>query len=109
LTGNSACRKNEGTKKQADVFAGGKVWLVSAGVALCLVAAIDSSADHRVALIPRLHAGQALHYQIHGRVQRGVTTQSRVTSMAKPTDLKENISSSCKSPLKKFACRTVGL
>ncbi|HJY89692.1 MAG TPA: hypothetical protein VJ255_05405, partial [Candidatus Acidoferrum sp.] len=68
------------------------MWLVSAGVALCLVAAIDSSADQRVALIPRLHAGQALHYQIHGRVQRDVTTESRVTSMAKPTDLKENIS-----------------
>ena len=79
-------------KNRPNVFAGRKVWLVSAGVALCLVAAIDSSADQRVALIPRLHAGQALHYQIHGRVQRDVTTESRVTSMAKPTDLKENIS-----------------
>jgi hypothetical protein len=81
------------TKKNGpNVFAGRKAWLVSAGAALCLVAAIDLSADHRVALIPRLHAGQALHYQIHGRVQRDVTTESRVTSMAKPTDLKEDIS-----------------
>ena len=63
-----------------------------AGTALCFMAARDSSGDNRVALLPRLHAGQALHYQIHGRVQRDVTTESRVTSMMKPADLKEDIS-----------------
>ncbi len=73
-------------------FAGGKAWLVLAGIALCVAAARDSAADRRITLLPRLHTGQALHYQIHGRVQRDVTTESRVTSLAKPADLKEDIS-----------------
>jgi hypothetical protein len=79
-------------KHKLGVFAGRKAQLVLAGIALCFAAARDSSADHRVALLPRLHPGQALHYQIHGRVQRDVTTESRVTSLAKPADLKEDIS-----------------
>jgi hypothetical protein len=79
-------------KYKPGVFVVRKAWLVLPGVALCFAAAGDSFADRRVALLPRLHAGQALHYQIHGRVQRDVTTESRVTSMAKPADLKEDIS-----------------
>jgi hypothetical protein len=79
-------------KHKLGVFAGRKAQLVLAGIALCFAAARDSSADRRVALLPRLHPGQALHYQIHGRVQRDVTTESRVTSLAKPADLKEDIS-----------------
>ncbi|HEY1468795.1 MAG TPA: hypothetical protein VGF61_07105 [Candidatus Acidoferrum sp.] len=79
-------------KHKPCVFAGRKAWPALASVALCFAGATNSSADHRVAMLPRLHAGQALHYQIHGRLQRDVTTESRVTSMAKPADLKEDIS-----------------
>jgi hypothetical protein len=61
-------------------------------VALCLAFAEHSSAGKKLVLIPRLHAGQTLRYQIHGRIQREVTTESRVTSMMKPPDLKEGIS-----------------
>ncbi len=69
-----------------------KAWMAVASVALSLATAADSSADKKVVLLPRLHAGQTLRYQIHGRVQREVTTESRVTSMMKPPDLKEDIS-----------------
>ena len=79
-------------KHKPEVFAGRKAWLVLACIALCFAAVRDSAADRRIALLPRLHTGQALHYQIHGRVQRDVTTESRVTSMARPADLKEDIS-----------------
>ena len=79
-------------KHKPGTFAGRRAWPALASIALCFAAATYSSADRRVALLPRLHAGQALHYQIHGRVQRDVTTESRVTSMAKPADLKEDIS-----------------
>src|SRR5271165_3666167 len=74
------------------VFAKRKTWLVLAGLALCFALARDSSSETRVVLLPRLHAGQCLRYQIHGRVQRDITTESRVTSMMKPSDLKEDIS-----------------
>jgi hypothetical protein len=66
--------------------------LFLAGVALCFAFARDSSSENRVVLLPRLHAGQSLRYQIHGRVQRDVMTESRVTSMMKPPDLREDIS-----------------
>ena len=81
-----------GRKHKPGGFAVRRAWLVLVGIGLCIAAATDSSADHRVALLPRLHAGETLHYQIHGRVQRDVTAESRVTSMAKPADLKEDIS-----------------
>jgi hypothetical protein len=81
-----------GRKHKPGAFAVRRAWLVLVGIGLCVAAATDSSADHRVALLPRLHAGETLHYQIHGRVQRDVTTESRVTSMAKPADLREDIS-----------------
>ena len=79
-------------RKHTGMFVGRKAWPALASIALCFAAATNSFADRRVALLPRLHAGQALHYQIHGRVQRDVTTESRVTSMVKPADLKEDIS-----------------
>jgi hypothetical protein len=81
-----------GREHKPGVFAIRRAWLVLVTIAICITAAGNSSADHRVALLPRLHAGEALRYQIHGRVQRDVTTESRVTSMAKPADLKEDIS-----------------
>jgi len=65
---------------------------VLAGVALCLTAATTVQGDDRVALLPRLQAGQTLRYQIYGRVQRHVATESRVTSILKPPELKEDIS-----------------
>lgn len=79
-------------KYKPGVFIVGKAWLALVGIGLCIAAARDSFADRRVALLPRLQTGETLHYQIHGRVQRDVTTESRVTSMAKPADLKEDIS-----------------
>jgi hypothetical protein len=67
------------------------VWGGLTCVLLCVAAASMSSSD-RVVLFPRLQAGQSLTYQIYARVQRVVTTQSRVTSMTKPPDLREDIS-----------------
>jgi hypothetical protein len=79
-------------KHKPSGFAVARTWLVLLTIALCIAAAPDSSADRRTTLLPRLHVGQALHYQIHGRIERDATTESRVTSMAKPANLKEDIS-----------------
>jgi hypothetical protein len=65
---------------------------VLACVLLSVAAPRNSSTENRVVLSPRLQAGQSLKYQIYARLQRVVSTQSRVTSMMKPPDLKEDIS-----------------
>jgi hypothetical protein len=69
-----------------------RIWLVLAGVALCFAAARVTSSASRVVPLPRLHAGQTLRYRIYARVQRTVRTESRVTAMMKPPELKEDIS-----------------
>jgi hypothetical protein len=79
-------------KRNRGRFARKRAWLVAAIAVFCLGWATDSFSDNRVILLPRLHAGQALRYQINARVQRAATTQSRVNSMTKPPDLKEEIS-----------------
>lgn len=43
-------------------------------------------------LLPRLHAGQTLQYDINGRVQRRVAAQSRVTTLLQQPSMLENIS-----------------
>ena len=78
--------------ESSGVSASRRAWLVLTCVALCFATPRDSTSDNRVLLLPRLRAGQTLRYQIYGRVQRNVTTESRVTSMMKPPDLKEDIS-----------------
>jgi hypothetical protein len=82
------------TAKRRTPGAFAKRWatLVVVGVVLCLAAAIIIQGDDRVVLLPRLQAGQTLRYQIYGSVQRHVTTESRITSILKPPELKEDIS-----------------
>lgn len=63
-----------------------------AGMALFLLGTKDSFPDNRVALLPQLQAGQSVRYRVYARVQRDVTTKSRVTSMMKPPELKEDFS-----------------
>jgi hypothetical protein len=78
--------------RRPGILARRTVWGVLACVLLSVAAPSNSSTENRVVLSPRLQAGQSLKYQIYARLQRVVSTQSRVTSMMKPPDLKEDIS-----------------
>ena len=62
---------------------------------LCLLACLpaESAAKERNArFVPELTKGQTLVYDIHGRVQRHVKTQSRVSSILEPRDTKQEFS-----------------
>jgi len=47
--------------------------------------------DQRVVLLPALRAGQAVKYDVHGKVKRHVKTESRVATMLHPGDAQRDI------------------
>jgi len=62
---------------------------------LSLVAAVLSlppgiEGDARMMLLPRLKAGQTLHYEIRGKLQRHLKTESRVSTMLHTPDLHQD-------------------
>lgn len=60
---------------------------------LLFLTAIGKAGDTRVRLIPELHPGQTLRYDIRGRAHQFTKTASPVTKYTVPRDLKEEISS----------------
>ena len=60
------------------------VTLLGAGV--CAV-----GSDQRVVLLPKLQAGQAVKYDVHGNVKRHVKTESRVATMLHPGDVEREV------------------
>ena len=66
-------------------------WRV-AGCAALLAGWIGAAGgDQRVVLLPRLQVGQAIKYDVHGRVQRHVKTESRVASLLHPGDAQSDV------------------
>ena len=61
-----------------------------AGAALLCSVALRG--DARVQFLPKLQRGETLQYEVHGRVDRKVKTESRVSSMRGPQQLQGNLS-----------------
>ncbi|HKI13012.1 MAG TPA: hypothetical protein VKA02_12905 [Candidatus Acidoferrum sp.] len=64
-------------------------------VAVCAVVlgagVCAAGGDQRVVLLPKLQAGQAVKYDVHGSVKRHVKTESRVATMLHPGDAQSDI------------------
>lgn len=65
--------------------------LVFAACMLVFAAALRG--DARVRFLPSLQRGETLQYEVHGRVNRVVKTESRVSSMRGPQQLQGDLSS----------------
>jgi hypothetical protein len=63
--------------------------LCAAGVLLC---GPILRGDARQLFLPKLQRGQILQYEVHGRVERKVTTESNVSSMRGPQDFDADLS-----------------
>lgn len=68
------------------------VWLVPGCVALLLFVPTRVQSDDRIALLPKLRAGQTLRYDIRARIHRHVETESRVSTMVQMPDLNRALS-----------------
>ena len=64
---------------------------VLACIALLGAGVCAASGDQRVVLLPKLQAGQAVKYDVHGSVKRHVKTESRVATMLHPGDAQSDI------------------
>jgi hypothetical protein len=60
-------------------------------VALLGAGVCAAGGDQRVVLLPQLHAGQVVKYDVHGNVKRHVKTESRVATMLHPGDVQRDI------------------
>lgn len=61
-------------------------WHVTGCVLLFTAGVCAMGGDQRMVLLPRLQAGQAVKYDLHGSVKRHVKTESRVSTMLHPAD-----------------------
>jgi hypothetical protein len=70
-------------------------WTKSAAVlaALVFVCAVTLRSDARPLLLPQLKPGQTLLYEVHGRLNRSVKTESRVSNFSGPQQLQGDLSS----------------
>lgn len=70
-------------------------WAKSAAVlaSLLLVCATTSRSDTRPQLVPQLKPGQTFLYEVHGRLNRSVKTQSNISSLYGPPILQGDLSS----------------
>ncbi len=66
-------------------------WRVASCVTLLAGWIGAAGGDQRVVLLPRLQVGQAINYEVHGRVQRHVKTESRVSTMLHPGDVQRDV------------------
>jgi hypothetical protein len=66
-------------------------WCAANCVALLAAGIGAAGGDQRVVLLPRLQVGQAIKYDVHGRVQRHVKTESRVSTMLHPGDVRRDV------------------
>lgn len=78
-------------------------WSSAAGIlaVLALVCAIRLRSDTRSLLLPELKPGQTLLYEIHGRLNRSVKTESRVSSFSGPQQLQGDLSSQIRLSVQK--------
>ena len=82
-----------------------KVAVSLAGVAMLLVClpALSGPREPNAKCLPELKAGQEIVYEIHGRVQRHVKTQSRVASILEPRDAKQEFSGQLRVKIKQVS------
>jgi len=66
-------------------------WEVAVCASLLAAAVCAAGGDQRVELLPRLQAGQAVKYDVHGSVKRHVRTESRVSTMLHPGDAQREV------------------
>jgi hypothetical protein len=59
---------------------------------LVIFCAVKLPSDTRRSLLPQLMAGQTFLYEVHGRVNRSVKTESRVSSLRGPQQLQGDLS-----------------
>jgi hypothetical protein len=64
---------------------------VLACVVLLAAGVCAAGGDQRVVLLPKLQAGQAVKYDVHGQVRRHVKTESRVATMLHPGDVQRDV------------------
>lgn len=78
-------------------------WAESAAVlaSLLLVWATTSHSDIRPLLVPQLKPGQTFLYEVHGRLNRSVKTQSNISSLYGPPILQGDLSSQIRLSVQK--------
>jgi hypothetical protein len=62
-------------------------------LAILLCGSAFLNADSRATFLPKLQRGQMLRYEIHGRLDRKVNTESRISSIRGPQELQGDLSS----------------
>ncbi|HET6928822.1 MAG TPA: hypothetical protein VFI45_00750, partial [Candidatus Acidoferrum sp.] len=80
-------------------------WIASAGLfpALLLSCAATSGSDTRASFVPQMKPGQALFYEVHGRINRSVKTQSNVSTLFGPQQLQGDLSGRIRLSVQKVA------
>jgi hypothetical protein len=78
-------------------------WAKSAAVfaSLLLICTVTSHGDIRPTLVPQLKPGQTLLYEVHGRLNRSVKTQSNVSTLYGPPLLQGDLSSQIRLSVQK--------
>lgn len=69
----------------------GAAWRLASCAALMAGWVGAAGGDQRVVLLPRLQVGQAIKYDVHGHVRRHVKTESRVSTMLHPGDVRRDV------------------
>src|SRR5579859_2668770 len=70
-------------------------------VALVFICAVTLRSDSRPLLLPQLKPGQTFLYEVHGRLNRSVKTQSNVSSLFGPQQLQGDLSSELRLSVQK--------
>jgi hypothetical protein len=89
--------------RAADTRPGFAGWAKTAAVLAALVffCAVTLCSDARSSLLPQLKPGQTLLYEIHGRLNRSVKTQSNVSSLFGPQQLQGDLSTQLRLSVQK--------
>jgi hypothetical protein len=79
-------------------------WTKSAAmlVALVFLCSLALQSDSRPLLLPQLKPGQTFLYEVHGRLNRSVKTESRVSSQRGPQQLQGDLSSRIRLSVQKL-------
>jgi len=80
-------------------------WTFSSAVltALALLCAANLRSDTRPLFVPQLKSGQTLLYEVHGRLNRSVKTESRVSTFFGPQQLQGDLSSQIRFTVQKVS------
>ena len=78
-------------------------WATSAVMLAALVffCAVTLRSDSRTLLVPQLKPGHSFLYEVHGRINRSVKTESRVSSMFGPPPIQGDLSSQIRLSVQK--------